>query len=236
MNLINYSDLQITALWNDYANTRNKGLKKVANNKLRKLIQFVNSKEKNEQQAFVDYICNEKFEKENIEDFQQPLIEGLILPTIIQKVENEEMPYLRWIYQLNINNFICKIVADKIGYYNSEEILIKANKVDPNDMKTVYLLIDVYMYDLWYGSHHLPEFILIDEKDVNGSLNKVDEIVKKYESKINCADDIYMDIKYYKDLYTSWFTYKGENTDLTFDEWCKSNNKVYSWIEAFYYD
>ncbi|WMT80222.1 hypothetical protein TEMA_05350 [Terrisporobacter mayombei] len=29
MNLINYSDSQITTLWNDYTNTRNKVLKKL---------------------------------------------------------------------------------------------------------------------------------------------------------------------------------------------------------------
>lgn len=42
MNFIEYSDLEITKLWNDYAETRNKGLKKIANKKLSNLIEFVN--------------------------------------------------------------------------------------------------------------------------------------------------------------------------------------------------
>ena len=37
MKLIDYSDVEIRSLWNDYADTRNKGLKKTANNKLKNL-------------------------------------------------------------------------------------------------------------------------------------------------------------------------------------------------------
>ena len=237
MNFIDYSDLEITKLWNDYADTRNKGLKKIANNKLKKLIEFVNFKDDHEKKEFVDYLCNERIENENIEDFQQPLIVDLILPVIIPMVNMEKMPYLRWLYQLNIyNSLIYKKYDNLLQYYNSEEILIKANKIDCSDIKTVTLLIDMYMHDLWYGSHHLPDFILIDEKDVNNLLSKVSEIVKKYESHINCANSIYEDIKYYRDLYESWFTYKCENLDLTFDEWCKRNNKDFSWVSAYYYD
>lgn len=237
MNFIDYSDLEITKLWNDYANTRNKGLKKIANNKLNKMIEFVNSKEYLEKKEFVDYLCNEKFENENIENFQQPLIANLILPVIIPMVNMEQMPYLRWIYQLKINDSsIYKEYHDLVEYYNSEEILIKANKIAHRDIKTVTLLIDMYMSSLWYGSHHLPEFILIDEKDVDYLLSKLSELVKKYGSDINCIDEIYRDIKYYKNLYESWFTYKHENLDITFDEWCKRNNKHFSWTSAYYYE
>ena len=56
--------------------------------------------------------------------------------------------------------------------------------------------------------------------------NKVDPsaIVKKYE-----------DINYYRDLYDSWFAYKNENSDFTFEQWCEKNNKKISWISAYYY-
>ena len=148
MKLIDYSDVEIRSLWNDYAYTRNKGLKNIANNKLKNLI-----------------------EKGNIEDFQHPLVENLILPVIAPMVENDQMPYLRWSYELNR------------ACYNSEEILLKANKVDPSD------------------------------------------IVKKYE-----------DINYYRDLYDSWFAYKNENSDFTFEQWCERNNKKFSWISAYYYE
>lgn len=152
-------------------------------------------------------------------------------------VNMEQMPYLRWIYQLKINeSSIYKEYHDLVEYYNSEEILIKANKIDHKDIKTVTLLIDMYMSSLWYGSHHLPEFILIDEKDVDYLLSKLSELVKKYGSDINCIDEIYRDIKYYKNLYESWFTYKHENLDITFDEWCKRNNEHFSWTSAYYYE
>ena len=122
MNFIDYSDLEITKLWNDYADTRNKGLKKIANNKLKKLIEFVNFKDDHDKKEFVDYLCNERFENENIEDFQQPLIVDLILPVIIPMANMEKMPYLRWLYQLNIyNSLIYKKYDNLLQYYNSEE-------------------------------------------------------------------------------------------------------------------
>ena len=93
------------------------------------------------------------------------------MPVIAPMVENDQMPYLRWSYELNR------------ACYNSEEILLKANKVDPSD------------------------------------------IVKKYE-----------DINYYRDLYDSWFAYKNENSDFTFEQWCERNNKKFSWISAYYYE
>ena len=51
------------------------------------------------------------------------------------------------------------------------------------------------------------------------------DIVKKYE-----------DINYYRDLYDSWFAYKNENSDFTFEQWCERNNKKFSWISAYYYE
>ena len=83
----------------------------------------------------------------------------------------------------------------------------------------------MYMNELWYGSHHLPEFILINEKEANECLSRVSDIVKKYE-----------DINYYRDLYDSWFAYKNENSDFTFEQWCEKNNKKFSWISAYYYE
>ena len=46
----------------------------------------------------------------------------------------------------------------------------------------------------------------------------------------------YEDINYYRDLYDSWFAYKNENSDFTFEQWCERNNKKFSWISAYYYE
>lgn len=78
MNLIDYSDVDISNLWNDYAETRNKGLKKIANVKLKKLVEYLESKTKEDRRRIVEYLCIERFEKGNIKDFQQPIVEGII--------------------------------------------------------------------------------------------------------------------------------------------------------------
>lgn len=74
MNLIDYPYFGISSLWNDYAETRNKELKKIANVKLKKLVGYLESKTKEDKRRFVEHLCIERFEKENIKDFQQSLL------------------------------------------------------------------------------------------------------------------------------------------------------------------
>ncbi|MFT8352498.1 hypothetical protein [Clostridium saccharoperbutylacetonicum] len=236
MNLINYSDEEITKLWNDYADNRNQGLKKIANKKLRDMINFINLKNKDEIKQFVDFICIERFEKGNIKDFQQPLIEDLILPILIEGVEAEIMPYLRWIYQLKLYSNSNYKKIDNIEYYNSEKILVKANLVDPNDISTVILLMTLYIDCLWFGSHHFPEHILFEKEYVDELLNKSSKIIETYKEKSLILSSMIKDIEYYKDLYESWFKYKNECLNISFTEWCVLNNKNYSWVKTFYYN
>jgi hypothetical protein len=236
VNLINYSDEEITKLWNDYADNRNQGLKKIANKKLRDMINFISLKNKDEIKQFVDFICIERFEKESIKDFQQPLIEDLILPILIEGVEAEIMPYLRWIYQLKLYSNSNYKKIDNIEYYNSEKILVKANLVDPNDISTVILLMTLYIDNLWFGSHHFPEYILFEKEYVDELLNKSSKIIETYKEKSPKLSGMIKDIQYYKDLYESWFKYKNECLNISFTEWCVLNNKNYSWVKTFYYD
>lgn len=236
MNLIDYQDSDISSLWNDYAETRNNGLKKIANAKLKKLVEYLDTKTKEDKRRFVDYLCIERFEKGSIKDFQQPIVEGIILPVIVEAVEHEEMPHLRWIYQLQLYSCCNYKNIENIEYYNSEDILIHANGIDPSDIKTINLLLELYVDGLWFGSHHLPEYILINEKEVNVLINKVNHLIEKYESRIENKRSTLEDIKYYNDLYKSWFKYKSENRNISFLEWCKDNEKNYFWVKAYYYD
>ena len=63
------------------------------------------------------------------------------MPVIAPMVENDQMPYLRWSYELNR------------ACYNSEEILLKANKVDPSAIVKKYEDINYYrdLYDSWFA-------------------------------------------------------------------------------------
>lgn len=236
MNLIEYYDLEISNLWNDYAETRNKGLKKNANVKLQSLIQYLNTKSKEDRKKFVDYLCIERFEKQNIKDFQQPIIEGLIIPILVEKIEEKKMPYLRWMYQLNVFSNCNYRKIDNFEYYVSWDILLDANKIDPSDINTVCLLLNNYIDRLWYGSHHLPEFILIEENEVDILLEQIDYLLVKYKTEIKNIKSIVSDAEYYRELYKSWFEYKKEDLDICFVEWCENNKKEFYWIKAYYYD
>jgi len=235
MNLIDYPYLGISSLWNDYAETRNKGLKKIANAKLKKLVEYLESKTKEDKRRFVEYLCIERFEKGNIKGFQQPIVENIILP-VVEAVEREEMPYLRWIYQLQLYSCCNYKNIENIEYYNSENILIRASEIEPSDIQTINLLLKLYIDRLWFGSHHLLEYILINEKDVNDLLNKINHLIEKYGNRIEDIRYILEDIKYYDEVYKSWFKYKSENKSISFSEWCEDNKKNYPWVKVYYYD
>ncbi len=103
-------------------------------------------------------------------------------------------------------------------------------------MKTVQLLLSIYIDSLWFGSHHFPEFILIEANEVDSLLNKIDFLVKRYENKISNLKNVLEEFSYYEDLYKSWFKYKKEDSsNITFSQWCKNNKKNYFFAKSFYY-
>ena len=89
-------------------------------------------------------------------------------------------------------------------------------QIDENIKELIISILNCQETDDLYifGSYGIKYFT--EDSDI--------DIVKKYE-----------DINYYRDLYDSWFAYKNENSDFTFEQWCEKNNKKISWISAYYY-
>lgn len=224
----------INLLWKDYMDTRNLGLKKQANKLLLNIVKYINSLEENEIHDFVFYIGDLKYNKmENIL-IQFPLMKSIIFPRIFAKCKEHEMPYLRWLYQLeHIDNECSNEIYDYFD--NGFSILELAHEIDENDLICVKLLIDAYFYSLWYGGHHFPDFILIEKSHVDELENKLKKLFEKYKDSALVTQDLIDDLSYYVNMYSDWFYYNDIIKGDDFAGWCISNNKNYSWVRSYYY-
>ncbi|NMS91832.1 hypothetical protein HGQ85_18070 [Clostridioides difficile] len=233
MNTIDYEDSKITTLWNEYANTRNSGLKKLANKKLDLMIEYILTLPESKQKHFITYICKERFDKNNIKTFQQPLIIKLIFPIVKKAILNEEMPFLRWGYQLDIPVFLN---SDEYTYYSSENMLKDALRLDNKDIKSVELLLNKYIDELWFASHHIQEsFILNTEENIKYDLDEMDKLLTMYKENLDSYSEYVKEKTYYQELYDLWFQYDETNKDISFPEWLEIRGYKYSWCNVFYY-
>jgi hypothetical protein len=233
---IKYSDDEINKLWNEYTYKRNIGLKKKANRLLDKLIEYINNLECTSRQEFVYFLCTQKFEKQIDLTLQQPLILKIVFPTLLASIEDRQMPQLRWLYQLRFfDRDAIKKIEEKMGTYSEYNILKLANEVAPDDLKTVQLLLNLYLDNLWFGSHHMPEYILIGRSDVESVKNKITDLFDKYSNSGIIKNKLISNFKYYVDLYNDWFSFHEKEQKITFREWCIQENKNYSWVKSYYY-
>lgn len=235
---INYPDNNITKIWSEYQEKRNLGLKKEANKTLNKLIAYILNLNNEKQSKFVDYICSKKFEEEEEFHLQFPLVSKVIFPHLLSAIDQKKMPQIRWLYQLKFyQDYAIRLIEEKVGTeFSDEKILKLANQISPNDEKTIKLLLDLYFDSLWYGSHHFPEFILLNKKIVIQILSDLKSIIKKYCDSELINNDLIADYEYYEKLYYDWFKFTESKEDLNFEEWCKKNNKNYTWVKSYYYE
>ncbi|MGX8126700.1 hypothetical protein ACWTV9_10590 [Clostridioides difficile] len=233
MNIIDYEDKQITTLWNEYANTRNSGLKKLANKKLDLMIEYILTLPEIKQKHFITYICKERFDKNNIKTFQQPLVVKLIFPIVKEAILNEEMPFLRWGYQLDIP---ISLNSKEYIYYSSENMLKDALKLDSKDIKSVELLLNKYIDELWFASHHIQESVILSTKaNIKYDLDEMDKLLTKYEENLDSYSEYLKEKTYYQELYNLWFQYDETNKNISFPEWLEVRGYNYSWCNVFYY-
>ncbi|CZR96021.1 MULTISPECIES: hypothetical protein [Clostridioides] len=233
MNTIDYEDKQITTLWNEYANTRNSGLKKLANKKLDLMIEYILTLPEIKQKHFITYICKERFDNNNIKTFQQPLVVKLIFPIVKEAILNEEMPFLRWGYQLDIP---ISLNSKEYIYYSSENMLKDALKLDSKDIKSVELLLNKYIDELWFASHHIQESVILSTKaNIKYDLDEMDKLLTKYEENLDSYSEYLKEKTYYQELYNLWFQYDETNKNISFPEWLEIRGYNYSWCNVFYY-
>ncbi len=134
--------------WKEYANycfAREKGLRKKAFNHLDNFLDTATKWTLNQKIEFIKFLFPffETIKDADYGPFPQPLSEKLVKPALEYWCENEskdERPF-RW---LGI-------------YYRSEEHLLKAIELNPNDDISRLQLINWWLYNIYFSIHHLPE-------------------------------------------------------------------------------
>lgn len=231
---INFYNGKINELWKSYIDTRSKGLKKEANKLLNNLVEYINSLKYKEKEDFVNYICHLRFDQDIDIEMQYPLVKRVIFPILSLSIKNKQMPQIRWLYELGFidtecDNKIYKNIDDRVG------LLELAHQVDPDDLKTVKLLINSYLYALYFGSHHIPDFILIDKQEVNEIENHLISLFDRYNNTDIIEENMVQEFKYYVDLFIDWFYFHEYVNEGSFSKWCCNENKNYRWVKSYYY-
>lgn len=138
--------------------------------------------------------------------------------------EKNEMPHLRWFYQLYHN--------DIIGGADAREIIRRAYEHDKCDKNTVELFFDFWIDILAWGSHHFPEGCIIEKETYRNAIMECEKIIQEKEvSKIQCRE-----IEYYKRLYGCWEKFVEEKRTRDFEDYCKDANIYFKESRAYYYE
>ena len=134
--------------WTDYAHyclDRERGFRKEAFQHLDKFIKSTESWTFEKRIAFVKFLFSffEQVQEADYGPFPQPLNRKLVQPTLKKWCETETTdgnPF-RWYGT----------------YYRSEEHLLKALEINPEDDAARQVILSWWTYDMYYSLHHLPD-------------------------------------------------------------------------------
>lgn len=197
--------------YNRYYDLKEQGMKKDANITLENLMDYFDNLESSVQKGICYELCMLYLDEKKISELQFPLSHR-ITKIIEADCADNKMPQLRWYYQLT---------GDKSA-------LEKAYKCEPEDINTIKLRLDSFLYELWYGSHHMPYCCLIDKDKSEILLRNVKEMLEKYEDY-----DYREEYEHYQQLYSDWWKFEKEQSAKGFLEWCVKNKRNYDWVQEY---
>lgn len=98
-----------------------------------------------------------------------------------------------------------KVIEKEMGGYSPEALLKLANQINPNDLKTVKLLINLYIQELEFGCHHIPDGILIDKDEFDYIKYEGYNLISRYQNTDVVNEKVLKVFNYYNELYNDWF-------------------------------
>ncbi len=209
--------------WADYAaycRLREQGLRKQAFGHLSSFISRASSWEFESKKEFVLWLCSEM---DSIKDadygpYPAPLRNQLFAPF-----------FKRWLEQDPRNDEAHAMKARYLGDHKSYQDAIALN---PSNQRARQALASDCIYDLWYATHHLPDYFIGDEQEVK-------RIALAARDHIGCVEDLKQRESLLKELaeeeqlLDDWITFKKERAE-DFDLWCRRKGRRYAWVKAYY--
>ncbi|MEN6449954.1 MAG: hypothetical protein ABFC96_05650 [Thermoguttaceae bacterium] len=217
------SEAERVSQWQEFAiycRLREQGLRKEAFVHLQAFLSEATRWEFSKQREFIFWLCA-KIEKtcDTGVLYPNPLKTTLFAPFFDewqrQEPSSDEANALRAQYLVEPN-----------GYYRAIEI-------NPHNQRARIALAENCLYDLWYATHHLPEFFIGSETEAT----KTAEEAKSHIGEIEDSDrreSLEMELRQHQQLLHDWIAFKEEGSD-DFNAWCLRKGHRYPWVAAYYY-
>jgi len=222
---------EIEKEWSQYEKLRNSGLRKQANKALLTTIAKIKSNQNPSINEFLLSLCEKGLDQDPQQRIQHPLYVQCILPLLLSGLERKSAREISFIVR---SSGYGKEIYDAIGDISHRELLNIALESEPKNIDIINQLVSDYVYELYFGAHHLPEVLIVELDYAQGIIKECAEFILKNQ---NCVrEDIVEEHKYYSNLYQDYADWKNKSHGIDFSSWCNLNRKSYSWIAAVFYD
>lgn len=211
--------------WTDYADycfAREKGLRKEAFIHLNKFLKLTEHWTSTKKIEFIKFLFSyfDTVDEADYGPFPQPLSEKLIKPALAKWCENEKFdatPF-RWYGK----------------YYHSEEHLLKALEINPEDDLARQTILGWWTYEIYYAVHHLPNYYIGEPSYDIKLAEKVRAqilLLTKSELREYWIKELEEDLELVKN-YIEW----KDSGHFDFEKWGRENNKQtgYKRARAYY--
>lgn len=152
--------------------------------------------------------------------YPTPLANGFVSPVIDECIEREPA--------------IAELLVLKVRYAGDFDAYSKAISIDPRNQEARIALAHQCIYDIWFATHHLPEFFIGKESDVSAVVSNAEEHIAHLHSGKD-KEYVLSELRHETQLFNDWIEFKEQRGD-DFDRWCKEKGRHYSWLKAYYYD
>ena len=210
-------DLQLYA---EYCEWRVKGVRKKALQAITKFANYAAKWDFEKRKGFTDWLLTLQKVNRGVHQLIPFQVSSQIIePTLEEwiQVADEDVKAQRWF----------GIV------FRSYEALEKATNLDADEILARRTLIDWLSHELWFATHHLPDYFIGEPEELNSVISQVDKLLAELpesEHHTRLAEKHKQQVQ----LVNDWKTFKAQGlTD--FKLWCAQQGRVYAWVAADYY-
>jgi hypothetical protein len=207
--------------YGEYCRLPQQGFRKEAFARLNAFLEATETWCFEERKTFVQWLC-ERMEAIPLADygpFPHPLREKLFVPTFNEWVDKEPG-----------NAEVLSLNARYAGEFNSYH---KSVEIDPDNQRARCALAEACICDIWYSTHHLPEYFIGEEHDLLAAAAEAEEHIRHVHGPRRAQ--LQKELAEERQLLSDWIAFKTEGAE-DFDSWCKARGRSYTWIKAYYYD
>lgn len=212
-------------LFRQYCVRKERGLRKDALKVLQAFIEEMKENDVEVQREFAAWLFEwiERFE-DGHHLLVYPLVNGVIQPVLQtwEKVDPVDVRPYRWqglfVHQGEGLPYLLK--ALELGGSKEQRVIVQ--------------ICETYLSALWYSFHHIHEDLYLStyEKDQE-RIQGIEDVMMLIEDK-RIRTNVEKQAAYYGQLLSDWMEFQQTET-RGFMKWCAERQKLYEWVEAFYY-